>query len=281
MYCWSFTPDENHADMLKHALIVVVTVSVAGCQTVPDLKGTQGSGTIAGATTGSYIGQRMSGNSVAGGAAGAVIGFNLIRMFANKRDYAIKAFQRAAEHNSRGVTTNWYNPHNWSNGSYTPISTIQRPDGVYCRRIAETVRMNHQLYSNVVQTCRTGPLDRRWVVVRSDMASHPAPAPDSKKKSYLRRALNIDLSGHVKKDCVFLRCNAANTCSVDRDTGAEMLRLYKEALIEFEGNLSDSRQYLNKKMENSETWVPFGSSTKFENAGKCEKRIVQVVADVL
>jgi surface antigen len=108
-----------------------VVVSLVGCQAVPNMQGNQGSGTIVGAATGSYIGKMMGGNNLAGGAAGAVVGFNLIRMFANKRDYAIKAFQHAAEHNSKGVTTNWHNPHDWTYGSYTPIDTIQRPDGVY------------------------------------------------------------------------------------------------------------------------------------------------------
>jgi surface antigen len=268
--------------LVKRTLINgLIVVSLVGCQSVPNMDGTQGSGTIAGAATGSYISQMMGGNNLAGGAAGAIVGFNLIRMFANKRDYAIKAFQYAAEHNTKGVTTNWHNPHNWTYGSYTPIDTIQRPDGVYCRRISETVRMNHRLYQNMVQTCRVGPIDQRWVVVTGDMSSLQGPEPDSKRKSIIRHALDVDLSEFIKQECVFYSCNAVQSCVADHDTGEELLRLYKEALIETEGDFEYSKTYIHKKMKERETWIPFGKSTKFSNIDRCEGKIVEVVQGVL
>ncbi len=144
--------------------ILTAAMLMSACSTLPNMKGYNGAGTIVGAATGGYIGTKFGNTSggIAGGLLGAYAGYNILRMFGEKRDYAMEAFQRSEEHTSKGVTTNWHDPHKWEYGSYTPTGTIQTSSGVYCRRMLETVKINQRLYQNTVQACRNK--DGRWVV---------------------------------------------------------------------------------------------------------------------
>ena len=79
----------------------------------------------------------------------------------NKIDKPIWAFQKTAEDSPRGQTASWYID-SFSNGSYTAGSSVQRADGIYCRTIFETVRVNRNLTSRTVNACRTGKAPWRW-----------------------------------------------------------------------------------------------------------------------
>ena len=149
---------------MKQTLIGTLTAAllVSACSTVPDLKGSNGSGTILGGASGTYIGSQYSDTgAVAGGLAGAYIGYNILSLFSQKREYAKEAFQKAAEYNHMGQTANWHDPYKWEYGSYTPYDTVQTNNGVYCRQILETVKISQQLFSNMVTACRNK--DGQWI----------------------------------------------------------------------------------------------------------------------
>lgn len=133
-----------------------------GCDALPNLKGKQGTGMILGAGVGSYIGQVAGGDvlTAGGGLMGAYVGFNMLKMFNDKRKYAEEAFFNALETSPKFSTTSWYNPYDNTSGSYTPIATYQRPDGAYCREVSETVRYNSRLHTNRVTACRED--DGKW-----------------------------------------------------------------------------------------------------------------------
>lgn len=152
-------------------LALMAALHVSACGSLPNTKSYQGAGKISGAVSGSYIGHLMARQSGAltSGLGGAYVGFNIIRLFASKRNEAIGTFNRALEYNKRGLTTSWQNRHDWTSGSYTPMGTIRRPDGMFCRQVLETTRINNQMFQNTVLACRHGKEDWR-VVPQSEMA---------------------------------------------------------------------------------------------------------------
>jgi len=134
--------------MMKRVILLGVVV-LSGCSQDPIGK--------------SYIGTKFVNKPpVVGGITHGHIGSKTRDLFGQKRDLTMEAFQDAAEHNQRGTTTRWHDNASWSYGTYTPYATIQTKDGVYCRKINETVTMNNRTYSNSVQACRDA--SGFWVV---------------------------------------------------------------------------------------------------------------------
>lgn len=147
---------------MKHLFLIPVLL-LGACETMPKTAGYNQVGTVIGAGSGSYIGKKFgNGGAVAGGLMGAYTGYNILRLFGEKRDYAMEAFQKAAEYRTAGETVNWRDKFKFEYGSYTPIRTTKSPTGVYCRELLETVMINSRLFSNKVQACRNPK--GRWIV---------------------------------------------------------------------------------------------------------------------
>ena len=129
-----------------------------------------GVGTLAGGAAGAILGSNIGkgkGNIAAiavGTLLGAAIG-NSIGQSLDKADLAAyhNASQNALETSPDGQPVTWRNPNSGNYGPVTPVNVYQNNSGQYCREYTQTVNVGGKQESAYGQACRQP--DGSWKIV--------------------------------------------------------------------------------------------------------------------
>ena len=157
--------------MLKRAsAILIVSLSIAGCQTTTGNGIKQGMGTILGGVAGAVAGAQVGKGSgrVAAGAAGALLGAfvgNQIGLSLDRADQLAmqKTTNLALETSKSGTAVAWQNPDTGNRGTVTP-KPVFKSNGQYCREFQQTVTIGTKTAEAYGRACRKP--DGSWQIVR-------------------------------------------------------------------------------------------------------------------
>lgn len=150
----------------KATAIIVLGLTLGGCETVTKQQIGTGLGGIAGGLAGSLMGSgtgqliATAFGSFAGGLAGGEIGGRLDRADREKADAA--AFN-TLEYAPDGKTIEWQNPDSRTRGTMTATRTDLR-DTSLCREFVQSVSRKDQTQSRAGKACRTE--EGSWQVVQ-------------------------------------------------------------------------------------------------------------------
>jgi surface antigen len=141
-------------------------VLLAACQPGANQTGS----TLAGAAAGGLVGSQFG--SGAGGAAmtglGALLGALAGSDVGKRLDDADRALieqrtRTVLDTGPAGQAQDWRNPDSGNHGTITPVRTLKRPDGAYCREYQQTVTVAGRTEQAYGTACRQ--LDGSWKIV--------------------------------------------------------------------------------------------------------------------
>jgi surface antigen len=140
-------------------LVLLLAGTLAACNAYTGPKET--GGTLIGAGLGALAGSQIG--SGTGKLAAVGVGTLLGAFLGNQagasldradRLYASQSAQQGLETLPSGQTSEWRNPDSLNSGTFTPTSTYQAPDGLYCREYQQTVTVAGQHQSAYGTACR-------------------------------------------------------------------------------------------------------------------------------
>lgn len=150
---------------MRKVIAVLLTAAVmVGCtNTGPNQTGGQIIGGVAGGLLGSQFGGgdgRLVATAV-GAIAGTFIGGQVGKSMDDRdRALASQSANTALENNRDNVSSSWNNPNTSRKGSFTPVNSYQRNDGVWCRDYVNTVYIDGKAQQMKGRACR---IHGEWV----------------------------------------------------------------------------------------------------------------------
>ena len=149
------------------ALMLLMTLTLVGCETPGTLGPKTTVGGLGGAAAGGLLaaalggkGPGIAGGVILGGLLGGAIGSQLD---AADQRYAAQAAQRALETIPAGSSVPWHNPDSGHSGTITPTRTYRTASGQYCREYRQEIFVGGQRHQAYGTACRQP--DGSWQIV--------------------------------------------------------------------------------------------------------------------
>ena len=151
----------------KFALVAVVGVSLAACETTGQK---EGAGTVIGAVGGAIAGAQLGKGdgklaaTAVGALLGAIVGSEVGKSLDRADQIALaQTTQQTLEDAPIGRTNSWSNPDSGNSGTITPTQTYTKNDGQPCREFQQTVTIGGDREEAYGTACRQA--DGTWKIV--------------------------------------------------------------------------------------------------------------------
>ena len=148
--------------------VAIAALMLSACAESTGAK--QGLGTVMGAVVGGIAGSQVGegrGQLVATGVGtllGAFLGSEIGKSLDRADQLALQqTLQQSLEKAPKGTVSSWRNPDSGNAGTVTPVSTVQRADGTYCREFQQTVTVGGHTEEAYGTACRQA--DGSWKIV--------------------------------------------------------------------------------------------------------------------